>query len=120
MKIKLSQYTPRVAEQTITKVSLLTRKVILEDIVKICLESNAIHVTRKDTMLENVLETKVALTRRREARKDIMLTLQRMMNLPERKPKKKLKKNMFLFLPSQALLHMEAMISSLIVGLPNI
>ena len=80
---------------------------------------------RNDTMLENVLETKVALTRRREARKDIMLTLQRMMNLQERKPKKKViillvKKNMFLFLPSQALLHMEAMISSLIVGLPNI
>ena len=51
-------------------------------------------------MLENVLETKMALTRIREARKYIMLTLQRMMNLLERNPKKKvkillLKKNMF-------------------------
>ena len=91
MKIKLSRYTPRVAEQTITKVSLLTRKVILEDLIKIRLELDAIHVTRKDTMLENVLETKFDLTRRREVRKDIMLTRQRMMNLPEIKPKKKVK-----------------------------
>ena len=35
-------------------------------------------------MLEIVLGTKMALTRRRETRKDIMLTLQRMMNLPRR------------------------------------
>ena len=51
-------------------------------------------------MLENFLETKMSLTRRREARKDTMLTLQRMMNLPERNPRKKVmillvKKNMF-------------------------
>ena len=46
---------------------------------------------RKDTTLENVLETKVSLTSRREAIKDIMLTLQRMMNLPERDSKKKVK-----------------------------
>ena len=57
-------------------------------------------MTRKDTLPENVLETKVDLTRIREAREDIMLTLQRMMNLPEREPKKKVKillvmKNMF-------------------------
>ena len=50
-------------------------------------------------MLENVLERKVDLTRR-ETREDIMLTLQRVMKLPERKPKKKVKillvkKNMF-------------------------
>ena len=100
MKIKLSQYTPRVAEQTITKVSLPTRKVILEDLIKVFLESTAIHVNRKDTMLENVLETKMDLTRIREERKDIMLTLQRMVNLPETKSKKKVmillvKKNMF-------------------------
>ena len=42
----------------------------------------------------------MALTRRREVRKDIMLTLQRMMSLPKRNPKKKVKillvkKNMF-------------------------
>ena len=57
-------------------------------------------MTRDDTLLENVLETKVALTRKREIREDIMLTLQRMMNLPERESKKKVKtlqvmKNMF-------------------------
>ena len=41
----------------------------------ICLESDVIHVTRKDTMLENVLETKMSLTRRRETREEIMLML---------------------------------------------
>ena len=38
---------------------------------------------KDDTLLEIVLETKVALTRRRETREDIMLMLQRMMNLPQ-------------------------------------
>ena len=60
------------------EVSTLT-KITLE---KICLESDVIHVTRKDTMIENVLETKMYLTRRRETREDIMLMLRRMMNLP--------------------------------------
>ena len=51
-------------------------------------------------MLEIVLGTKMALTRRRETRKDIMLTLQRMMNLPRRESSKKVMilqviKNMF-------------------------
>ena len=102
MKMKLSQYTPRELERTIItpKVSILTRKITLKYIVEICLKSDAIHVTRNDTLLENVLETKVDLTRRRETREDIMLTLQRMMNLPERESKKKVKillvmKNMF-------------------------
>ena len=58
---------------------------------------------------------KIALTRRREKREDIMLMLQNMMNLPQRKSNKKVmtlqvKKNMFLFPLSQELLHMEAMI----------
>ena len=35
-------------------------------------------------MLEIVLRTKVALTRRREIKEDIMLMLQRMMNHPRR------------------------------------
>ena len=93
MKIKLSQHTARKAEGTtiIQKVSILIRKVILENPINICLESDAIHVTRKDTMLKNVLETKVALTRRREERKDIMLTLHGMMNLPRRETNKKVK-----------------------------
>ena len=68
-------------------------------------------------MLENVLETKMALTGRRETRKDIMLTLERMMNLRGRESKKKKNilqamKSVFLFLPSQELLQMEAMIGS--------
>ena len=51
-------------------------------------------------MLEFFLETKVVVTRRREKREDIMLMLQRMMNLPQRKSNKKVmilqvKKNMF-------------------------
>ena len=49
---------------------------------------------------DTFLETKVALTRRRETRRDIMLTLQKMMNLLEKESKKKVKtlqemKNMF-------------------------
>ena len=48
-----------------------------------------------------------------------------MMNLPERESKKKMKtlkvmKNMFLFLPSWELSHMEEMIGSQIVGIPSI
>ena len=86
MNIKLSQHTPRKLEGTtiISKVSILTRikKITLEDLVEIYLNSNAIHVKRKDTSPEIVLEIKVALTRRRETREEIMLILQRMMNLP--------------------------------------
>ena len=115
MKIKISQYTPREAEQTITKVGTLTRKIILEDLTKICLKSDVIHLTRKDTMLENVVETKMACIRRREARKYIMLILQRMMNLPERNPKNKVTilqvmNNMSRFPLSRETLHMEAVI----------
>ena len=40
-------------------------------------------------MLEIVLRKKVALTRRRETKEDIMLTLQRMMNLLRKEPNKK-------------------------------
>ena len=42
---------------------------------------NVLLVMREDTMPEIVLETKMALTRRRETREDIILMLQRMMNL---------------------------------------
>ena len=102
MKIKLSQYTPRKEEGTIiiTKVSILTTKITLEDKAKIYLKSDAIHVMREDTLLEIVLRTRVALTRIRETREDIMLMLQSMMNLPQREIDKsvmirEVMKNMF-------------------------
>ena len=44
---------------------------------------------KEDTLVEIVLETKMALTRRRETREDIMLMLQRMMNLPQIESDKK-------------------------------
>ena len=55
---------------------------------------------KEDTLLEIVLRTKVALTRIRETREDIMLMIQRMMNLHQREPDMKVKilqakKNMF-------------------------
>ena len=57
-------------------------------------------MTRDDTFPKSVLKKKVALTRRREKKEDIMPILQNMMNLPERESKKKVKtlqvmKNMF-------------------------
>ena len=67
MKIKLSQHTPRKAEGTtiIPKVIILTIKITLKYIAAICLKSDAIHVTREETLPKSVLETKVVLTRRR-------------------------------------------------------
>ena len=50
---------------------------------------------KEDIFLETVLKIKVALTRRRETREDIMFMLQRMMNLPQREINKKMMKNMF-------------------------
>ena len=53
---------------------------------------------RKDASPETIPETKVALKRTRTTKQDIMLTLQRMMNLQERESKKKtllVMKNMF-------------------------
>ena len=46
---------------------------------------------KKDTLLEIFLRTKVVLTRIREANEDIMLMLQRMMNLHQREPDMKVK-----------------------------
>ena len=71
MNIKLSEYTPRKAGQTITKVSIL----ILINLTRIDLDSDASHVMKEDTMIETILRTKVTLTRKRETRKDIMLML---------------------------------------------
>ena len=94
MKIKLSQHTPRITKGStiITRMeSIITRikKITLEYLTNIYLMSDAIHVMRKDTYPNTILKTKVALTRRRKTKEDIMLTLQRMKNLPRRKPKKK-------------------------------
>ena len=44
---------------------------------------------KEDTLPEIFIEEKIALTRRRETREDIILMLQRMMNLPQREPGKK-------------------------------
>ena len=68
MKIKLSQHTLRKSKgSTIIsrKVSIHTRirKITLEDLAEIYLMSDAIHVMRRNTFPEIVLEIKVALTR---------------------------------------------------------
>ena len=94
MKIKLSQYNTRKKELATTEVSTLTIRVTLESL-EICLSKFAIHVMKEDPLQEIVLETKIALTRRRETTEDIMLMLQRMMNLPQREPDKTVMKNMF-------------------------
>ena len=52
-----------------------SRMLISLESLEICLNTFAIHVMKKDTFLEIVLRTKVALTRRRETREDIMLML---------------------------------------------
>ena len=85
MNIKLSQYNPRREKQTITKVSTL----ILEDLTRIYLNSDALHVMKEDTMLEIVLRTKIAPSRRKGTKEDIMFMLQKMMNLPQRESDKK-------------------------------
>ena len=53
------------------------------------------HVMKEDTLPKTVLETKLTPIIRREIRKDIMLMLQRMMNLPKRESDKKVMKNVF-------------------------
>ena len=93
MKIKLSYHTPRKSEGTTIiprKVSIHTRirKIILEEMH---LVSDALHVMRKDTSPKIFLEIKVSFTRKRITKEDIMLTLQRMMNLQGRELKKKVK-----------------------------
>ena len=90
MKIKLSQYNPRNPDPSITEVSTLITGITLESL-EIGLSSFAIHVMKNDTLIEIVLRKKVALTRRREAREDIMLMLQRVMNLHRREPDMKVK-----------------------------
>ena len=70
---------------------------------------------RKDTSKDYVPKTKVFLTRRRETREDIVLILQRMMNLPRRESNKKVNilqvmMSMLLFLLSWEPSHMGEMI----------
>ena len=90
MKIKLSQYNPRNPDSAIIEVSTLIKGINLESL-EISLSSFTIHVMKEDTFLEVFLRTKVALTRIRDTRKDIMLMLQRMMNLHQREPDMKVK-----------------------------
>ena len=70
---------------------------------------------KNDTLLEIVLRKKIAVTRIMETKKDIMLMLQRMMNLHRREPDMKVKilqarMNFFLFLLSRETLLMKVMI----------
>ena len=64
------------------------QKDTLEYLTEIYLNTDALHVMIKDTLLDIVLEIRVTLTRRR-TKEDIILTLRRMMNLPERESNKK-------------------------------
>ena len=98
MKIKLSQYSPRKEEGTIIipKVSISTQ----ENLIRIYLNTYNLNVMKEDTFQEIVPRIRIALTRRKETREDIMLMLQRMMNLPQRESNKKVMilqvmKNMF-------------------------
>ena len=109
MKIKFSQPTPRKPEGTI-----ITPKIIFHTLEEIYLLLDVTHVMRKDTYLNNFL-TKGTLTRKTETKEDIMLMLQRMMNLHQREPDMRLKilqarKNMFRFPLSSETLVMDAMI----------
>ena len=46
---------------------------------------------KEETLKKTNLRTRATLIRRRETREDIMLMLQRMMNLPRKKPDMKVK-----------------------------
>ena len=74
MKIKLSQYNPRNPYLSTTEVSTLIKETTLERL-DICLSTFNIHVMKEDILLETILKIKVALTRIRETREDIMLIL---------------------------------------------
>ena len=105
MKIKLSQHTPIKAKGTtiIPKVIILNRKITLKDRTEKYLNTDALHVMKENNFQKIVPRIIMDLTRRRTTKEDIMLTLQRMMNLPKRESNKKVMilqvmKNMFLFL----------------------
>ena len=85
VKINLSQYTPRKIEETliIPEVRTSTRKITLENI---SLEVDVILVMKQDTLQKIVLKEKI---RKRETGEDIMVILQRMMNLPQIESDKK-------------------------------
>ena len=65
---------PRKPDPAITEVSTLIIGITLESL-EISLSTFAIHVMKKDTLLEIFLRTKVTLTRRRDIREDMMLML---------------------------------------------
>ena len=88
MKIKLSQNNPRKPDLATTEVSTLINGINLE-ILEIGLSSFVIHVMKYDTLLEIFLRTKIAALRRKGTKEDIILMLQKMMNLPQRELDKK-------------------------------
>ena len=83
MNIKLSQFTPRKPGGTI-----ITPKVSIITLQEIGLLLDVTHVMGKVTY-PNTSLTKGTKRRRRETREDIMLMMQRMMNLPQRELDKK-------------------------------
>ena len=109
MKINLSQYNPRNLDLATIEVSTLIKGITLERLY-IYPSKFAIHVMKEDILLEFFLKIKVPLTRRSETREEIMLMLQRMMNLPQREIDKSMMKNMFGFPLSREPSHMAAMI----------
>ena len=101
MNTKLSHKTPITTKGStlITRKKNITTRIrrnTLEYLRDIYIMSDAILVMRRDIFPEIVPRTK----RRRTTRKEIMLTLQRMMSLPGREPEETMKilqamKNMF-------------------------
>ena len=72
--MKLSQYNPRNPDLATIEVSTLIKGITIE-ILEIYPSKFSIHVMKEDILLEIVLETKVALIRRREKREYIILML---------------------------------------------
>ena len=81
MNIKLSQFTPRKEEENLItpKVRTFTINITLE---RTYLDWDVIHVMKEDTLQNTALRTRATLIRIRGTKEDIMLMMQRMMNLP--------------------------------------
>ena len=94
-----SEYQALTTHTKKTKRAIITPKVSLITLEEIGILLDVIHVMRKVTYPNSIL-TKGTQRRRTETREDIMLMMQRMMNLPQRQPDMKVKtlqvmKNMF-------------------------
>ena len=75
--------------------SLKTPKSMFDSLTKLFEGKNINYKMTLRNQLENVLGTKMSLTRIRETKEDIMLMLQRMMSLSQRESDMKVLKNMF-------------------------